>query len=268
MDANKKVDLENPMCPDENRILADILKNHPLGFNIVASSSMPLIYLEQFWHTLHEDGSKYTLKFMLDRKELTLTLDDFKTIFHLPKATDNNHDHFVPSLMFFEMVPFYLNDLGFTLELRSTSKFKTTGLLQPIALGRILILFKESNNTDSLPQIHKADRELSAPRRSTVIRLCIPPQRSTCLTLPTVIPTTNEADDLILQDTLQIDSYAIDDDVLPSEKVLQELVDEISQTIDEAKLRKVVDEMLRQQCTLVDEQQYHIDQMQKPTLVV
>ncbi|GKB53423.1 hypothetical protein Tco_0904176 [Tanacetum coccineum] len=34
-------------------------------------------------------------------------------------------------------------------------------------------------------------------------------------------------------------SYAIDDDVLPNEKVSQELVDEISQTVDEAKLRKV-----------------------------
>ncbi|GJX52392.1 gag-pol polyprotein [Tanacetum coccineum] len=32
--------------------------------------------------------------------------------------------------------------------------------------------------------------------------------------------------------------------------------------VDEAKLRKVVDEMLRQQCTSGDEHQYHIDQMQ------
>ncbi|GJW88163.1 hypothetical protein Tco_0163503 [Tanacetum coccineum] len=39
--------------------------------------------LENFWHTLREDGSKYRLKFMLDRKELTFTLDDFRTIFHL-----------------------------------------------------------------------------------------------------------------------------------------------------------------------------------------
>ncbi|GKC46283.1 hypothetical protein Tco_1064005, partial [Tanacetum coccineum] len=40
-------------------------------------------------------------------------------------------------------------------------------------------------------------------------------------------------------------SYAIDD-VLLNEKVSQELMDEILQTVDEAKLRKVVDEMLRQ----------------------
>ncbi|GJR26908.1 hypothetical protein Tco_1103140 [Tanacetum coccineum] len=46
-----------------------------------------------------------------------------------------------------------------------------------------------------------------------------------------------------------------DDDVVPNEKASQELVDEISQTVDEAKLRKVVDEMLRQQYTSGDEHQ-------------
>ncbi|GKE17863.1 hypothetical protein Tco_1425440 [Tanacetum coccineum] len=48
----------------------------------------------------------------------------------------------------------------------------------------------------------------------------------------------------------------------PSTSVSQELVDEMSHTVDEAKLRKVVDEMLRQRCTSGDEHQYHIDQIQ------
>ncbi|GKE56905.1 hypothetical protein Tco_1496090 [Tanacetum coccineum] len=57
-------------------------------------------------------------------------------------------------------------------------------------------------------------------------------------------------------------SYAIDDDdVIPNKKVSQELVDEMSQTVDEARLCKMVDEMLRQQCTSGDEHPYHIDQM-------
>ncbi|GJX82790.1 retrovirus-related pol polyprotein from transposon TNT 1-94 [Tanacetum coccineum] len=64
-------------------------------FSVAASSSVPWIYLEQLWHTLQEDGSKYRLKFVLDRKELTLTLNDFRRIFHLPQATDNNHKRFV-----------------------------------------------------------------------------------------------------------------------------------------------------------------------------
>ncbi|GKF50878.1 hypothetical protein Tco_0147345 [Tanacetum coccineum] len=42
------------------------------------------------------------------------------------------------------------------------------------------------------------------------------------------------------------DSYATNDDDLPTKKVSQELVEEMSQTVDEAKLWQVVDEMLRQ----------------------
>ncbi|GKD40554.1 ribonuclease H-like domain-containing protein [Tanacetum coccineum] len=64
-------------------------------------------------------------------KELSLTLDDFRTIFHLPQATDNNHDSFVPPPSFLDMVPFYKNELGFTMKLKISSSFKTTGLLQP-----------------------------------------------------------------------------------------------------------------------------------------
>nr|GEZ99402.1 hypothetical protein [Tanacetum cinerariifolium] len=94
-------------------------------------NNVPWIYMAQFWHTLKEDGLKYRVKFMLDRKELSLTLDDFRTIFHLLQATDNNHDSFVPPPSFSDMIPFYKNHLGFTMELKIPSSFKTTGLLQP-----------------------------------------------------------------------------------------------------------------------------------------
>ncbi|GKB39140.1 hypothetical protein Tco_0884082 [Tanacetum coccineum] len=43
IDANKKIDLDNPLRPNESKneskIMANILQNHPLRFNIVASSS-------------------------------------------------------------------------------------------------------------------------------------------------------------------------------------------------------------------------------------
>ncbi|GJU09094.1 hypothetical protein Tco_1125524 [Tanacetum coccineum] len=109
----------------------NIIKNHPLRFSIAASSSVPWIYMSQFWHTSKEDESKYRLRFMLDKKELTLTLDDFRTIFHLPQATDNSHNSFVPPPSFSNMVPFYKQVLGFTMELKTSSSFKTTGSLQP-----------------------------------------------------------------------------------------------------------------------------------------
>nr|GEU67592.1 hypothetical protein [Tanacetum cinerariifolium] len=60
-----------------------------------------------------------------------MTLDDFRTIFQLPQATDNNHERFVDAPKFSEMVSFFINNLGFTLELRSPSNFKETGVVQP-----------------------------------------------------------------------------------------------------------------------------------------
>ncbi|GKD45545.1 hypothetical protein Tco_1270190 [Tanacetum coccineum] len=87
--------------------------------------------MARFCHTLKEDGSKYRLKFMLDKKELSLTLDDFRTIFHLPQANDNNHNSFMLPPSILDMVLFYKQQLGFTMELKTSSSFKTTGLLQP-----------------------------------------------------------------------------------------------------------------------------------------
>ncbi|GKF07881.1 hypothetical protein Tco_0042105 [Tanacetum coccineum] len=57
------------------------------------------------------------------------------------------------------------------------------------------------------------------------------------------------------------DSCASDDDEIPSKQVSQEIMEEVSLTIDEDKLRKMDDKMLRQRCTSGDEHQYHIDQM-------
>ncbi|GJZ10257.1 integrase, catalytic region, zinc finger, CCHC-type containing protein [Tanacetum coccineum] len=106
MDANKKVDFKQVQCPPESKILMNIIKDHPLRFSIAASSS----------------------------KLLSLTLDDFRTIFHLPQETDNNHESFVPPPSFLDMVPLYKNELGFTMELKTSSSFKITGLLRSTRL--------------------------------------------------------------------------------------------------------------------------------------
>ncbi|GJU90706.1 hypothetical protein Tco_1303129 [Tanacetum coccineum] len=46
--------------------------------------------------------------------------------------------------------------------------------------------------------------ESSAPKRSTVICFCLPERRSTRLTPPAPVPTVDKADEMILQDTLQV----------------------------------------------------------------
>ncbi|GKA88210.1 hypothetical protein Tco_0809974 [Tanacetum coccineum] len=105
--------------------MTNIIKNLSILIQFCCTSFVPLIYMAQFWNTLKEDGSKYRLMFMLDKKELSLTLDDFRTIFHLPQANADNHDSFVTPPSFLDMVPFFKQQLGFTMELKTSSSFKT-----------------------------------------------------------------------------------------------------------------------------------------------
>ncbi|GJR66741.1 retrovirus-related pol polyprotein from transposon TNT 1-94 [Tanacetum coccineum] len=255
IDANKKVDLEHVQCPPESKILTNIIKNHPLRFSIAASSSVPWIHMAQFWHTLKEDGSKYRFKFMLDKKELSLTLDDFRTIFYLLHVNDNNHNSFVPPLSFSDMVPFYKQQLGFTIELKTSSSFKTIGLLQPwqtlckifsilcgAAIGRTLLFSSSSNIFDSVSKIYKDHRRhkdkvgMQIPDwmiteemkhmehyriYAEVFELDVPlTQISTRLTPPAPVTTFDKVDEMILNDTLQ--SEEIEKMVEGSENVIDD----------------------------------------------
>ncbi|GJU17064.1 hypothetical protein Tco_1145030 [Tanacetum coccineum] len=76
-DANKKIDLINLPCPTSSKILGHILNQHPLRFSLVASASVPWIYIQQLWHTLKLDYSKYKFKFFIDTKEFKFLVDDF-----------------------------------------------------------------------------------------------------------------------------------------------------------------------------------------------
>ncbi|GJU21370.1 retrovirus-related pol polyprotein from transposon TNT 1-94 [Tanacetum coccineum] len=211
-----------------------------------------------------------------DRKELTLTLDDFRTIFHLPQANDNNHASFVPPPSFSDMVPFYKQVLGFTMELKTVSNFKIPGLLQPwqtlckdilmrardayhnlqdddimkniFNSGRnknkvgmripawmiteemkltehykmyaevfgLDVPLTQSQPTESTQGTHRTTSaprspnpatepaESSVPKRSTVIHFRLPSRQSARLTPSVPVPTTEKADEMILQDTIQV----------------------------------------------------------------
>ncbi|GKD14576.1 hypothetical protein Tco_1198983 [Tanacetum coccineum] len=346
MDANKKVDLEHVQCPPESKILTNIIKNHPLRFIIAASSSVPWIYMAQFWHTLKEDGSNYRLRFILD---------DFRQIFHLPQATANNHNSFVPPPSFSDMVPFYKKVLGFTMELKTQSNFKTNGLLQPwqtlcklfskflttqllwdglyyslhhptslilyprftkIIVSHYITIFPDisrrvrdmyhnfqdddimknifnsrrhknkvgikipdwmitdemkqtehyrmytevfgidvpltqsqpTESTHGMPRTTSAPRspnpdkevaESSALRRSTVIHLCLPKRRSTRLTPLTPVPTVDKANEMILQDTLQV---SLAEHKSHEEQEARENVALVAEHLASDKVEKMVDD--------------------------
>ncbi|GKC01278.1 retrovirus-related pol polyprotein from transposon TNT 1-94 [Tanacetum coccineum] len=59
----------------------------------------------------------------------------------------------------------------------------------------------------------------------------------------------------------QVNEKERDDDEILTKQVSQDIMEKVPLTIDEAKLKKMADEMLRQRCTSGDEHQYHIDQI-------
>nr|GEW58340.1 hypothetical protein [Tanacetum cinerariifolium] len=196
MDANKKIDLEHVQCPPESKILTNIIKNHLLRFSIAASSFVPWIYMAQ-------------------------------TIFHLPQATDNNHDSFVPPPSFYDMIPFYKNHFGFTLELKTPSSFKTTGLLQPE-------IQRQNCNENS---------RLDDLRRDEANGALLDVYRAPLLTV-------DKADELILQDTLQVslaehksrqeqearENVALVEKHLASEEIVKMMVEGQEHVVDDSSI--------------------------------
>ncbi|GJV39611.1 retrovirus-related pol polyprotein from transposon TNT 1-94 [Tanacetum coccineum] len=90
---------------------------------------------------LEHEKIKDKLKFMLDKKELSITLDDFRTIFHLPQATNNNHNSFVPPPSFSDMIPFYKREWDLPWKLKTILHSRTlisaalANVLQDISLN-------------------------------------------------------------------------------------------------------------------------------------
>ncbi|GJZ00623.1 putative reverse transcriptase domain-containing protein [Tanacetum coccineum] len=176
MDANKKIDFEQVQCPPESKLLTNIIKNHPLRFSIAASSSVPWIYMAQFWHTLKEDGSKYRLTFMLDKKEFSLTQSD--DILQQQTLTSVLHKQLTIIMIMYAEV---------------------FGIDVPLT---------QSQPTESTQGTHRTP---SAPRRSTR------------LTPPAPVLAVDKADEMILQDTLQ-------------------MVEELENVIDDSPIPKNVDQ--------------------------
>ncbi|GKB28238.1 hypothetical protein Tco_0867639 [Tanacetum coccineum] len=199
-------------------------------------------------------------------------------------ATANTHNFIVSPPSFFDMVPILQAFMGFTMELRKQSNFKTMAFIAPIQAARlhdgrmivtptisllcVCLTFKETipypvrdpfvttpyttarlqralpqyrvptttpeppphlftANNIKLPHVEmestlgneirdnlrplgfdliliRKSQSQGSPDDSTVIRLRLPERRSTRLTPPAPVPTVDKADEMILQDTLQV----------------------------------------------------------------
>ncbi|GKE49096.1 hypothetical protein Tco_1480354, partial [Tanacetum coccineum] len=78
----------------------------------------------------------------------------------------------------------------------------------------------------------------SALKRSTVIHFCIPQRRSTRLTPPAPVPTVNKADEMILQDTLQV---SLAEHKSREEQEFRENVELVNEHLASVEIEKIVE---------------------------
>ncbi|GJV55343.1 hypothetical protein Tco_1456348 [Tanacetum coccineum] len=83
--------LQNIPCSVECKIIGHILIDHALSYALTATVDVPVVHLLQFWKTVKKvPNANETIRFMLDRKEITYTVDMFCLTLQLPMETLEN----------------------------------------------------------------------------------------------------------------------------------------------------------------------------------
>ncbi|GJX76562.1 hypothetical protein Tco_0323373, partial [Tanacetum coccineum] len=126
---NNYVVLQSISCSLECKIVGKILLDHLLSSALTATADVPVVYLQQFWRTVSKvPDTEDTIKFMLDTKEFTYTVDMFRVTLHLPVETSKNP--FV-ALVNIQTIKVFMNKVGYQGVVDKVSAFYMKNLAQP-----------------------------------------------------------------------------------------------------------------------------------------
>ncbi|GJY07399.1 hypothetical protein Tco_0374453 [Tanacetum coccineum] len=125
---NNYVMLQSIPCSPECKIVGQILLNHPLSYALTATANVLVGYLQQFWRTVSKvPDTEDTIKFMLDTKEFTYTVDMFRVTHHLPVETPENP--FVAPVKI-QTIEAFMNTVGYQCVVDKVSVFYIKNLAQ------------------------------------------------------------------------------------------------------------------------------------------
>ncbi|GJU38479.1 hypothetical protein Tco_1191436 [Tanacetum coccineum] len=119
----------NIPCSVECKIVGQIMIDHALSYALTVTADVPTVYPQQFWKTVSKVvNAKDTISFMLDRKEITYTVDMFRLTLQLPVETPNNQ--FITPTTIDYIQPF-MKIVGYQGEVDKVSAFFMKCLAQP-----------------------------------------------------------------------------------------------------------------------------------------
>nr|GEY07257.1 hypothetical protein [Tanacetum cinerariifolium] len=117
------------------KIAVDLLKNTNFFRSFTASSTIPSIYIQQFWDTVQYDKKARSYMCQLDEQWFVLTKDTLREAIHITPI--NNNQPFVGPPSSDALINF-VNELGYPKLVRNMSHVVTNDMFQP---WRALITF-------------------------------------------------------------------------------------------------------------------------------
>ncbi|GJY49075.1 hypothetical protein Tco_0439031 [Tanacetum coccineum] len=109
--------------------MGQLLVDHALSYALTATAYVPAVYLQQFWKTVRlVVNANETIRFTVDRKEITYTVDMFRSTLKLLVETPENPFIAPATLKFIQ--PF-LKIVGYQGNVDKVSAFFTKYLAQP-----------------------------------------------------------------------------------------------------------------------------------------
>jgi hypothetical protein len=133
--ANQILDFEKTSVGEKNEIILEILKGHPILPALTDSASVPEVYIYQLWNTVTlPSKTENRIRFKIDKQQVEVNLDFFRTVLRVPLRTDNQNEDFFSVPDFDNGLKKFLLDLGYEnseQHLVYFSKFERKHLPQP-----------------------------------------------------------------------------------------------------------------------------------------
>ncbi|GJU90660.1 hypothetical protein Tco_1303083 [Tanacetum coccineum] len=126
--SNCYLDVEKSQNNPIYKITMDILKHTNFFRAFIASSTIPLIYIQQFWDTVRYDKTTGSYSCQLDEQWLDLTKDTLRYALQITPVDNNNAFSSPPTP---DVLIKFVNDLGYPKAVRTLSDVVTNDMFQP-----------------------------------------------------------------------------------------------------------------------------------------
>ncbi|GJW76486.1 hypothetical protein Tco_0138168 [Tanacetum coccineum] len=126
--SNCYLDVEKSQNNPIYKITVDILKHTNFFRAFIASSTIPSIYIQQFWDTVRYDKTTGSYSCQLDEQWLDLTKDTLRDALQITPVDNNNAFSSPPTP---DVLIKFVNDLGYPKAVRTLSDVVTNDMFQP-----------------------------------------------------------------------------------------------------------------------------------------